>query len=341
MTALHASPTEDTRIPVYLLTGYLGSGKTSLLKSWLSQPELANAALVINELGEVGLDNQLLSAASESTALVANACVCCTGLPGLAEALEELFWARLERRIARFPHLVIETTGLAEPAPVTQALQSSELLRERYRLAGVITCLSAATADAVLGQHAEARAQLAGADLLVITKTDLLDAPSLHRLLQRLDHQMAPQHAKAQIVTSAHASLSAAHMLRCLNEVAERSSGLNEHIHEHGHEHEHEHSHSAQALWWPMASPIEGDRLLTQIQALQTCLGSALLRLKGRVMTDQGPWLLQMAPFESAPSVEDDPLPFDAEQANGLTVIVALPLSQTQSSLLQAMLGAS
>ncbi|NBY67529.1 MAG: hypothetical protein EBQ58_01525, partial [Betaproteobacteria bacterium] len=100
----------DKRIPVYLLTGYLGSGKTSLLKSWLAQAEFKDAALVINELGEVGLDNQLLSGATESTALVANACVCCTGLPGLAEALEDLFWARLERRMPRFPNLVIETT---------------------------------------------------------------------------------------------------------------------------------------------------------------------------------------------------------------------------------------
>ena len=112
----------DKRIPVYLLTGYLGSGKTSLLKAWLGQDAFKDAALVINELGEVGLDNQLLSGATESAALVASACVCCTGLPGLAEALEDLFWARLERRMPRFPNLVIETTGLAEPGPVAEAL---------------------------------------------------------------------------------------------------------------------------------------------------------------------------------------------------------------------------
>ena len=106
--------THDNRIPVYLLTGYLGSGKTSLLKAWLGQDAFKDAALVINELGEVGLDNQLLRGATESAALVASACVCCTGLPGLAEALEDLFWARLERRMPRFPNLVIETTGLAE-----------------------------------------------------------------------------------------------------------------------------------------------------------------------------------------------------------------------------------
>jgi G3E family GTPase len=171
--------THDNRIPVYLLTGYLGSGKTSLLKAWLGQDAFKDAALVINELGEVGLDNQLLRGATESAALVASACVCCTGLPGLAEALEDLFWARLERRMPRFPNLVIETTGLAEPGPVAEALRSSDLLKERYRLAGVITCLSASTADAVLQQHAEARAQLAGADVLILTKTDLVSTDQL------------------------------------------------------------------------------------------------------------------------------------------------------------------
>ncbi|MCF8181628.1 MAG: GTP-binding protein, partial [Burkholderiaceae bacterium] len=210
--------TDDKRIPVYLLTGYLGSGKTSLLKSWLAQAEFKDAALVINELGEVGLDNQLLSSATESSALVANACVCCTGLPGLAEALEDLFWARLERRMPRFPNLVIETTGLAEPGPVAEALRSSDLLNERYRLAGVMTCLSASTADAVLKQHAEARAQLAGADVLIITKTDLVSSENLDALHLRVQHQLAhlelekPPH----LLSSARADLSAKDLLSSL-----------------------------------------------------------------------------------------------------------------------------
>ena len=315
----------DPRIPVYLLTGYLGSGKTSLLKAWLAQPELAQAALIINELGEVGLDNQLLSVASESAALVANACICCTGLPGLAEAMEDLFWARLHRRIPRFPHLVIETTGLAEPAPVVQALHGSDLLRERYRLAGVITCLSAATADAVLGQHAEARAQLSGANVLVLTKTDLVDDAALSRLKQRLEHQLAHQGAQVVIATSAQASLSAAQMLQCLQEGAGLSAPVSHNAHEH------EHNHSAQAHWWPLPDKVNGQALLTQIQTLQASLGPSLLRLKGRVLTEQGPQIVQLAPFETLPEVVPDTLPSDTEAPRGLTVIVALPLSASQT----------
>jgi G3E family GTPase len=383
----------DHRIPVYLLTGYLGSGKTSLLKAWLAQPALKDAALVINELGEVGLDNQILSAASESAALVANACVCCTGLPGLAEALEDLFWARLERRIPRFPHLVIETTGLAEPGPVVQALNASDLLRERYRIGGVITCLSAATADAVLGQHAEARAQLAGADLLVITKTDLVEAGALERLQQRLQHHLEheleqhqehrpDQHirglAKVRVLTSAHASLTAQQMLQALPAAispvpAVRAAGrvetsahthghahADDHgpargqlqprhdAHDHGHTHHtadpadhstHAHAHSAQAYWWALPGTVQSAQLLAQIQSLQSSLGIALLRLKGRVRTEQGACLLQMAPFESAPTVQADTLAQDTTQATGLTLIVAQPLEPAQRQLLDAVLG--
>jgi G3E family GTPase len=385
----------DHRIPVYLLTGYLGSGKTSLLKAWLAQPALKDAALVINELGEVGLDNQILSAASESSALVANACVCCTGLPGLAEALEDLFWARLERRIPRFPHLVIETTGLAEPGPVVQALNESDLLRERYRIAGVITCLSAATADAVLGQHAEARAQLAGADVLVITKTDLVEAGAVellqHRLQHQVEHELAhhQEHrqelqvkgrAKLRVLTSAHASLTAQQMLQALSTTAGGASAAGlaghaetvEHAHaadhgvahghlqlhdempDHGQEHRHRHhsadatghpshahTHSAQAYWWALPGTVQSAQLLAQICDLHANLGTALLRLKGRVRTEQGACLVQMAPFETAPTVQADTLAQDAAQATGLTLIVAQPLQPAQRQLLDAVLGSA
>jgi G3E family GTPase len=331
------------RLPVYLLTGYLGSGKTSLLKAWLSQAEFKDAALIINELGEVGLDNQLLASASESASLIANACVCCTGLPGLEEAMEELFWARLHKRIAQFPCLVIETTGLAEPAPVVQAMQSSELLRERYQLAGVITCLSAATADAVLGQHAEARAQLTGTDLLIVTKADLVYAEALGLLQQRLAHQLAHLNSRAKMMTSAHASLTAAQMLQSLRGKADKAAHAHAEKHpgaqreEHAHKPTHQHEHAAHAYWWPLPDVIDRQQLLAQIQSLQLSLGPALLRIKGRVLTEEGHWLLQMAPFELAPALQADTQPQNSDQMSGLTVIVALPLSQAQSHLLQGL----
>lgn len=350
----------DKRIPVYLLTGYLGSGKTSLLKSWLAQAEFKDAALVINELGEVGLDNQLLSSATESTALVANACVCCTGLPGLAEALEDLFWARLERRMPRFPNLVIETTGLAEPGPVAEALLSSDLLKERYRLAGVVTCLSASTADAVLKQHAEARAQLAGADVLVITKTDLVSPENLEQLAMRVQHQLAHlEIANApSLLSSAQANLSAADLLKALllrelaNDVTSvqvaKVSELQSmpfashalHLHQPGVQcdicdHEHASGHDAQALWWPIAPSLALEDLKAQVGELQNSLGAALLRIKGRVQTLQGHFVIQLAPFETQAQVCADDLTWADSTRSGLTVIVSSHLSWASQELLK------
>ena len=354
--------TDDKRIPVYLLTGYLGSGKTSLLKSWLAQAEFKDAALVINELGEVGLDNQLLSSATESSALVANACVCCTGLPGLAEALEDLFWARLERRMPRFPNLVIETTGLAEPGPVAEALRSSDLLNERYRLAGVMTCLSASTADAVLKQHAEARAQLAGADVLIITKTDLVSSENLDALHLRVQHQLAhlelekPPH----LLSSAHANLSAKDLLRSLalrltleNQASSPSAKALAlqvvttplqskhalHLHKPGEscaicEQGHAHVHSAQALWWPLTSKLSIDALQAQVSELQKTLGAQLLRLKGRVQTAEGRFVIQLAPFETQAEVRADQLAWTDSTRSGLTVIVSSHLTEASAQYL-------
>jgi G3E family GTPase len=332
----------DRRIPVYLLTGYLGSGKTSLLKTWMTSPLLQDAALVINELGEVGLDHQLLSSASESSAaLIANACVCCTGLPGLAQSLEDLFWARLERRIPRFPNLIIETTGLAEPGPVSQVLLDTDLLQERYRLAGVITCLSASTAHQVLERHSEARAQLQGADLLVITKTDTVSPDALRQLTLKIEHQLAHLNGhealRTQLATSAHASFSADQMLDALSKASAKNE--HEHEHEHGHGHTHDHQHSAEAYFWPMPEALAPLTLSSRIADLQQCLGDQLLRLKGRVETTEGPRLVQLAPFEPMPSITADDLSGETQEPKGLTLIVALPLSPAQQQRLTALLG--
>lgn len=175
-----------TRIPVYLVTGFLGSGKTTLLCRWLRSAALKDAAVIVNEIGEVGYDDQIIAAASDTPSLIANACVCCTGLPGLEEALESLFWARLQRRMPAFPSVVIETTGLADPGPVIGAFEQVALLRERYRLAGVITTLSVTAAETVLAHHAEARSQIAHAQVLVITKTDLAPTADADALSARL-----------------------------------------------------------------------------------------------------------------------------------------------------------
>jgi G3E family GTPase len=193
------------RIPIYLLTGFLGSGKTTLLKNWLQQPLLRNAALIVNEIGAIGLDHATLGYASEASALLADACVCCTGLPGLHEALENLFWARLHRSVPRFDAVVIETTGLADPAPLIASLQSQPFVSERYCLAGVVATLGAPTALQTLAEFTEARAQVNAAGAIVVTKTDLLEPGEFDAIGQALQRS----NPTTRVLYSTHGNLSA------------------------------------------------------------------------------------------------------------------------------------
>jgi G3E family GTPase len=190
----------SVRTPVWLVTGYLGAGKTTLLARWLAEPALSTAALVVNEIGEVGLDDVLLARAVDSAALIANACICCTGLPGLEAALADLWWGRLYRSRPAFGSVVIETTGLADPGPVTDAFRTDDFLRERYVLAGVVVVVSATTPWSVLAALPQALSQVRHADLVVLTKVDRADP---------LPMQLALSAAlpRAPVALSAQASL--------------------------------------------------------------------------------------------------------------------------------------
>ncbi len=204
------------KIPLFLLTGFLGSGKTSLLKNWLESPVLKDSALIINELGEVGVDQALLTSAAEAASLVANACVCCTGLQGLSQALEDLFWARLQRRVHKFPQLIIETTGLAMPGPILQTLHESPLLLERYEWAGTITCVSATSLNEVMREFKEAQAQLIKADLCILTKIDLIGSDERQAANLALREFLAHHDLSTPVLNSSQASLSATHVLEAL-----------------------------------------------------------------------------------------------------------------------------
>ncbi len=267
------------RTPVWLVTGYLGAGKTTLLARWLAEPALANAALVVNEIGEVGLDDRLLARAVDSASLVANACICCTGLPGLEQALADLWWDRLHRRRPAFDAVVIETTGLADPGPVIQAFESDEFLRTRYALAGVLVMVSATTPWKELAQHPEALSQVRHADLLVVTKVDRAESSPMLGAL----HAERPE---AALATSAQASLEWARVQSLLPSARVRASATasapnaphddDGHLAHHGH-HAHPH-HDAQARFLPCPAGLDRDALAAWANAQRR---TGLQRLKG------------------------------------------------------------
>jgi G3E family GTPase len=160
------------KIPITLLTGFLGSGKTTLLRQMLTLPGWNETVVLVNELGEVGLDHHLLGTASDAVMLMENGCICCSVRDDLIGVLEDLFWKRLHRQMPSFKRVVIETTGLADPGPIVRALLSHALIAERYALDSVL-CTVDATAGAVqLVRQPESMAQVAAADALLVTKTD-------------------------------------------------------------------------------------------------------------------------------------------------------------------------
>jgi len=172
--------------PVNIITGFLGSGKTTLLQRLLRSPQLSDVAVLVNEFGEIGLDHHLLQRVAESTLLLENGCLCCAVRGDLQKALRDLLSRRTRGDVPHFRRVVIETSGLADPAPIAYTLLSEAVLRHHFRLSGIITTVDAVNGAAQLGAFAEAVKQVSMADRLVVTKADLSDATSLGALRARL-----------------------------------------------------------------------------------------------------------------------------------------------------------
>ena len=198
------------RCPVVVVTGFLGSGKTTLLNRALRDPALADCAVLVNEFGEVGLDHHLLEVIDGNTVLLASGCVCCTIRDDLKVAVLELQDKRARGAVPAFSRLVIETTGLADPTPIIATFMSDQSLRYHYRPSLVVTTVDAVLGLATLDTHQESVRQVALADRLVLTKTDLASRSALAALRERL----AAVNQAAHVVTALDEALDVAGLLR-------------------------------------------------------------------------------------------------------------------------------
>jgi G3E family GTPase len=173
---------DRSRLPVALLSGFLGSGKTTLVNAVLRDPRMAGTAVAVNEFGEVPLDRDLIDHGADKTVVMANGCLCCNLAGDMEDAVMRLFSRREGGEVPRFERLIIEPSGLSDPAPIAQAILRNPVMSRALRLEAIVTAVDAVFAEVQLARHPETRKQVALADCLVLTKTDLVTADSIDRL---------------------------------------------------------------------------------------------------------------------------------------------------------------
>jgi G3E family GTPase len=269
--------------PVTVLTGFLGSGKTTLLNHVLRDPRFADTAVLVNEWGEVGIDHALVRASSENVVVLAGGCICCRVAGDLVKALRELHFQRVEGSIPHFTRAIIETTGLADPAPLLATLVEMPVVAARYSLAGVVTVADATYGMATLVRQREAVKQVAMADRLVVSKCDLAAGPAIETLEARLRgiNPGAPISRSGAAVPDAAALLEAG-LHRGGGRLADAEGWLNAGAYRHvgsGAVHDPE----IRSFVWSTPEPRPWDDVESSLAVLLELRGERVLRMKGLV----------------------------------------------------------
>jgi G3E family GTPase len=272
-------------IPVSVLTGFLGSGKTTMLGHLLRQPELARTAVIINEFGEIGLDHELIEASEDSVIELQTGCLCCKIRTDLAQTLAELLRRRDEGRCTPFDRIVIETSGLADPAPILQTLMTDTTIAGRLVLGGVVTTVDAVNAAATLAREGISRKQVAVADRIVLTKSDLA-GPAGSVLLR-----LAELNAGAPVLLADHGRVDPRLVFNSgLYDPRTRSADVHAWLAEEAHGHAHA-RHDAEITTYAIVrrEPIRAAALTLFLEALTEHCGADMLRLKGIVNILESP----------------------------------------------------
>jgi G3E family GTPase len=291
------TPDAPTKIPVTVLTGYLGAGKTTLLNRILSEPHGKKFAVIVNEFGEIGIDNELIVNADEEVFEMNNGCICCTVRGDLVRIIDGLM-----RRKGKFDAIIVETTGLADPAPVAQTFFMDEQVGAKTKLDAVVTVADAKWLKERLKDAPEVKNQIAFADVILINKTDLVSPAELNEIEARIrainPYARLHRTERAKIDIAEVLGRNAFDLDRILDiepaflEVEEEHAHTHEHGHEHDHSHgghdhvvhhglKHYHDEDMQSVALRTDKPLNPDKFFPWVQDLVATDGPSILRCKG------------------------------------------------------------
>ena len=290
MTNEHANA-DNEPIPVSVITGFLGSGKTTLLNHLLGHPGMGDTAVLINEFGEIGVDHLLVRKLDEDVVLLNSGCLCCTVRDDLVVSLRDMLRKRIKGELPPFKRVVIETTGLADPAPILHTLMTDLVLSSRYRVDGIVTTVDAVNGAGQLDNHRESVKQLAVADRIVLSKTDIADSVTVAALCTRL----ADINPAAPVITADHGAVEPARLFDAglydpetkSPDVARwlREEAYAEQQEAHGHHHHHSgvnrHDDHIRAFCMTVEQPIPWAPFVDWIESLIVTQGDNILRIKG------------------------------------------------------------
>ncbi|MBT5415597.1 MAG: GTP-binding protein [Rhodospirillaceae bacterium] len=289
-------------VPISVLTGFLGSGKTTLLSKLIKRPEFSRTAVIVNEFGEISLDHLLVEKGDESVVQLRGGCLCCAIRGDLAATIEDLFARRARGEVTKFDRVVVETTGLADPAPILQVLMDDPVLLNLVRLDGVIATVDAVNGEATLDAHEEAVKQAAVADRLLLTKADLAKDPASRADTDALAARLAALNPGAPLIEAAHGEVDPARLFDAgLYDPATKSADVRRWLRDeayaaktedaHGHRHHdvNRHDDRIRAFCITRDRPVPAVALMVFMEALTAHRGPDILRVKGIVNVKETP----------------------------------------------------